>query len=242
MVFMDINGTEIDRIIGYLPPDLFLEELKRIHSGKGTFPDLKNKLYNDSTNFSILFELSQKYATMGDKNTAHIYIRKILNNDIDSSGTAYFYDLLYTAQESSDPGILIEYADNTINKDKRQKAYWEGMILLRKQKSEPKREADIFFKYIQLLELPSSGILNNFAWRMTELDINLDIALNKINLALSKKNKPQQLYMYLDTKAEVLWKLNRVEEALVEIEKCVQGEPDNKYYREQKEKFLGLKV
>ena len=78
-VFKDINGTEIDRIIGYLPPDLFLQELKRIHSGKGTFPDLKNKLYNDSTNFSILFELSQKYATMGDKNTAHIYIRKILN-------------------------------------------------------------------------------------------------------------------------------------------------------------------
>ena len=179
---------------------------------------------------------------MGDKNAAHIYIQKILNSDIDSSGTAYFYDLLYTAQESSDPGILIEYADNTINKDKRQKAYWEGMILLRKQKSEPKREADIFIKYIQLLESPSSGILNNFAWRMTELGIHLDMALNKINLALSKKNKPQELYMYLDTKAEVLWKLNRVEEALMEIEKCVQGEPDNKYYREQKEKFLRLKV
>ena len=77
---------------------------------------------------------------------------------------------------------------------------------------------------------------------MTELEMNLDTALVKIDIALGMENKPKQTYMYLDTKAEVLWKLNRIEEALSVIEKCVKGEPDNKYYQEQKEKFLKSRV
>jgi len=238
MIFLDNEGVEIDRIIGYLPPDSFLNELKRIHAGKGTFLDLKNRLKNDSTNFSILFGLSQKYENMGDQNSAHDYIRMIIDRNVDSSGTAYFYDLLYDARLSNDPEELIGYADNISDNSRQLQAYWEGMKLLRKNKNESEREADIFIKYLHLIETPSAGILNRFAWRMTQLGIHLDIALNKIDVALNMNNEPEQLYMYLDTKAEILWKLNRTQDALIEIEKCIKGAPENKYYQEQKEKFI----
>ncbi len=43
--------------------------------------------------------------------------------------------------------------------------------------------------------------------------------------------------MYSDTKAEVLWKMGRVEEAIAEIEKCISFDSEDKYYGEQLEKF-----
>ncbi len=43
--------------------------------------------------------------------------------------------------------------------------------------------------------------------------------------------------MYIDTKAEVLWKMGRIDEALIEIQKCLVFSPDDKYYKEQFERF-----
>jgi len=219
-----------------------LDELRRIHAGKGTLTDLKSKYEKDSTNFSILFKLSQKYDMMGNNNVARKYIKKIINHDVDSAGTAIFYDQLYGARESGNPDPLIEFAEKTSDNEKQQMAYQESLFLLRRMKKQPKRESYIFLQYIGSIQSPTAGLLNNFAWRMTELEMNLDTALVKIDIALGMENKPKQTYMYLDTKAEVLWKLNRIEEALSVIEKCVKGEPDNKYYQEQKEKFLKSRV
>ncbi|MBA66170.1 MAG: hypothetical protein CMG55_10255 [Candidatus Marinimicrobia bacterium] len=39
------------------------------------------------------------------------------------------------------------------------------------------------------------------------------------------------------SKAEVLWKMGRIDEALIEIKKCLVFSPDDKYYKEQFEKF-----
>ena len=43
--------------------------------------------------------------------------------------------------------------------------------------------------------------------------------------------------MFLDTKAELLWKMGRVDEAISEIKKCVTYKPEDTYYNEQLEKF-----
>ena len=40
IIFANDKGAEVDRIIGYRPPETFLKELKRIHSGKNTLPDM----------------------------------------------------------------------------------------------------------------------------------------------------------------------------------------------------------
>ncbi len=71
---------------------------------------------------------------------------------------------------------------------------------------------------------------------MTELEKNLDLALEKIDLALEFGEDIR----ILDTKAEVLWKLGLTEEALKVIKKCIERDPNKKYYKDQKNKFLGL--
>ena len=42
----------------------------------------------------------------------------------------------------------------------------------------------------------------------------------------------------MDTKAEVLWKLGRVDEAIEVINECIQGNPEYQHYQDQKAKFL----
>ena len=74
---------------------------------------------------------------------------------------------------------------------------------------------------------------------MSELDTNLNDALEKINIGLSLINKESSGYSYLvDTKAEILWKLNDVQSAVNTIEEAILINPDNQYYQAQKDKFL----
>jgi len=74
---------------------------------------------------------------------------------------------------------------------------------------------------------------------MSERGQNLEDALSKINMALSILKKDDAGYAnILDTKAEVLWKMGRVQDAIFTIETALRIEPDSDYYKAQKEKFI----
>ena len=187
--------------------------------------------------FSVSFNLSQLYYKIRSLDRSIEILDQIVESGVDSSDIAYFYRLLYKSKRSSDIDALLEYAELSENIDRKQKSYWQIIRILKKYKREPDLEAELYLKVIDLYTsdykyLPS--LLNSFAWRMTELEKNLDIALVKINKALEYGEDIK----ILDTKAEVLWKLNRSEEAVEIIEKCILGDPQKQYYKDQKKKFL----
>ena len=187
--------------------------------------------------FSVSFNLSQLYYKIRSLDRSIEILDQIVDSGVDSSDIAYFYRLLYKSKRSSDIDALLEYAELSENIDRKQKSYWQIIRILKKYKREPDLEAELYLKVIDLYTsdykyLPS--LLNSFSWRMTELEKNLDIALVKINKALEYGEDIK----ILDTKAEVLWKLNRSEEAVEIIEKCILSDPQNKYYKDQKKKFL----
>ena len=187
--------------------------------------------------FSVSFNLSQLYYKIRSLDRSIEILDQIVESGVDSSDIAYFFRLLYKSKRSSDIDALLEYAELSENIDRKQKSYWQIIRILKKYKREPDLEAELYLKVIDLYTsdykyLPS--LLNSFSWRMTELEKNLDIALVKINKALEYGEDIK----ILDTKAEVLWKLNRSEEAVEIIEKCILGDPQKKYYKDQKKKFL----
>ena len=95
-----------------------------------------------------------------------------------------------------------------------------------------------FKKYVEIFS-DDPWFLNQFSWRMTELDLNLDLALTKINHALNIIDQDANgIANIIDTKAEVLWKLGRIVEAIKIIEEAILLDPTNDYYLNQKEKFL----
>ncbi|MDP2653293.1 MAG: CPBP family glutamic-type intramembrane protease [Candidatus Omnitrophota bacterium] len=75
---------------------------------------------------------------------------------------------------------------------------------------------------------------NDLAWLYAEEGRNLDEALRLIDLALA--GSPRK-YAYRDTKAEVLYKMGRTEEAVMLGEELAADYPDDEYARKQLEKF-----
>tara|TARA_Y100000782_G_scaffold114051_1_gene148930 strand:- start:202 stop:1359 length:1158 start_codon:yes stop_codon:yes gene_type:complete len=275
ILLLDSEGNEIDRIIGYRPPEEFFNELNRIKNRENTLSDLITRYKQSINNSSVKIDLAEKYILMNlpdsarllldniysfqkkkhqldfsvSFNLSQLYYKirsldrsieildQIVESGVDSSDIAYFFRLLYKSKRSSDIDALLEYAELSENIDRKQKSYWQIIRILKKHKRDPSLEAELYLKVIDLYTsdykyLPS--LLNGFSWRMTELEKNLDIALVKINKALEYGEDIK----ILDTKAEVLWKLNRSEEAVEIIEKCILSDPQNKYYKDQKKKFL----
>ena len=79
-----------------------------------------------------------------------------------------------------------------------------------------------------------------------ELNQNLEDALAKSNLSIKlidslslelESSKP----MFLDTKAEILWKMNKVEEAITVINNAIELDSETQYYKDQKLKFINSK-
>lgn len=75
---------------------------------------------------------------------------------------------------------------------------------------------------------------NDLAWLYAQEERNLEQALRLIEEALVLS--PDQ-FAYLDTKAEVLYKMGRLEEAIRLGQELVEQYPSNEYAKEQLEKF-----
>ena len=74
---------------------------------------------------------------------------------------------------------------------------------------------------------------------MTELNANLEVALTKINLSLSLiDDDDKNRAMLYDTKAEIFWKIGQINNAIIAINKSIEMDPNNEYYKNQKNKFL----
>ena len=276
ILFLDGQGVEIDRIVGYRPPEEFLNELNRIKNGENTISEIlarykQNKHHyptqidlaekyvtlnlpdsarnvldviyykqkkKSQLDFSVAFRISKLYYSIGSLDNSIDLLDQIVDSGVDSSDSGYFYGLLYKAKRDNDTDKLLQYSYLTENIDRKKQAYWQIIRILRKKKKEPDLEANIYQKAVELYGseykyMPS--LLNSFAWRMTQLEKKLDVALEKIDLALEYGEDIK----ILDTKAEVLWKLKRIDEAVRVIEKCILLDPKKKYYRDQKNKFLG---
>lgn len=62
LVVVDAAGDEVDRIVGYLPPDRFLAEIARIGKGEGTLPALKAKVAAEPENAEAVLAYAEKLA------------------------------------------------------------------------------------------------------------------------------------------------------------------------------------
>ena len=147
----------------------------------------------------------------------------------------YFLSCLELSKNNYDSlqNYINKYPDSPFTKEAVNK-------LLKYFKSQNSIDMEIayFNKYIDIYS-DDPWFLNQFAWRMTELEKNLDKALEKINYAINIADENTDgIANIIDTKAEVLWKLGKNEMAIEAIEEAILLEPDNSYYQKQKNKFI----
>ena len=183
--------------------------------------------------------LASKYAERGNDSVAtFLYQNVILSRNVSSK---MFFEAKYfiSSQQLKDDktseleNYINTYPDSPFLKDAVNK-----LIRYYQTKELTDNEISYFKKYIEIFS-DDPWFLNQFSWRMTELDLNLDLALTKINYALNIIDQDANgIANIIDTKAEVLWKLGKLDAAIKAIEEAILLDPTNDYYLNQKEKFL----
>jgi tetratricopeptide (TPR) repeat protein len=239
LIFLDPEKNELERFYGFLEPEPFLQKLMDIKNGDNTFPVLQAQYESGDNSAETMSILASKYAERGNDSVATLlYQNVILSKNVSSK---MFFEAKYfiSSQQLKDEktseleNYINTYPDSPFLKDAVNK-----LIRYYQTKELTDNEISYFKKYIEIFS-DDPWFLNQFSWRMTELDLNLDLALTKINHALNIIDQDANgIANIIDTKAEVLWKLEKIDEAIRAIEEAILLDPTNDYYLNQKEKFL----
>ena len=239
ILFLDSNGNELDRISGFLPDYEFIIKMQNILNGKNTFTYYLDEYNKNNHSSEILFALANKYKEKNEIDKAISLYKQLLNSsnvsksDYDNSK----YSLAILSIQKNNTALILEYLNENPYSNNVEIAVFE-LINYYKSQQMNFEEIELYNKYLKKLDT-SYNFLNSFAWRMSELNIDLEVALIKINEALELIEKNNEQYPnLLDTKAEVLWKSGKVDEAMKCIQQAIELKPENKYYISQKEKFI----
>ena len=239
ILFLDSNGNELDRISGFLPDYEFLIKMQNILKGKNTFTYYLDEYNKNNHSSEILFALANKYKEKNEIDKAISIYKQLLNSsnvsksDYDNSK----YSLAILSIQKNNTALILEYLNENPYSKNVEIAVFE-LINYYKSQQMIVEEIDLYNQYLKKLDT-SYNFLNSFAWRMSELNFDLEVALEKINEALELIGENNEQYPnLLDTKAEILWKSDKVSEAIKCIQDAIDLDPENKYFLSQKEKFI----
>jgi len=244
LIFINAEGNEIDRIIGYRPVEEFLLEIERINNNRGTIETLTEKLKTNPKNETLLLKLAEKWDERGSSSSALTYWEMLLNQGENNDELALYKVAQTRTKIEKTPIILLSFINEQPENKYLPDAY-RGLQGFYKSERDTVNEAKAYLNLITFLvkmDNASTGDLNGYAWRMTQLELNLEDALEKVRQAVlmaSDQNDKSQAQI-MDTEAEVLWKLGQTEKAVAVINKCILLQPEDDYYKTQKEKFQNV--
>jgi len=244
-VFVNSQGEEVDRIVGYLPIDEFLAEIKRIENGENTYSSLQDQVEKNPEDIDALKAFASKIEQRNQQSQEALIIWEKVA-ELSEQGSADLRQAEYKIAEyeavtNQNPEPLLVYTERYPDSDNSIQALIQVMQIYRRS-GETQKEAAVFKTVVnQAVEQGNTDVnmLNSYAWRMAELEMNLEDALDKIQMAVAKLDdaSAEQQAQVKDTQAEVLWKLGQTESALAVIEECIDLQPDDSYYKEQKAKY-----
>lgn len=238
MVFIDSNNNELERLYGYYPPEDFINKLENINNGINTFSDLHGKYLLGDKSAETMFVLASKASLRGDDSLSmmlykNVIIHKNVSWDMfhkSKLGLGKIYlkndrlDIKDYIQEFPESPLIKESVKLLLN-------YYQS-------KGMQTEEINLYKNYIDKF-IDDPWFLNQFSWRMSELEIDLENALQKINISLDMiiEDKEKRA-MILDTKAEIFWKMKRIDDAIITINQSIELDSENSYYQNQKNKYL----
>ena len=240
LVYLNNDGEEIDRIYGYMPPDEYLKKIEDIYNGVNTFLSFKNNFISGSRNSQIISNLSEKCKSYSELEFCSEVYSYIIENKLDFDiETVLTSELIFAKKQLAIDGVtssLIKLIDISENPEYQKEIYYT-LIYHYNNNGDVDAEAKIYKEYSDKF-ISDANLLNGYAWRMTELQLNLEDALMKSTKAIEiTSDTPEQQANILDTKSEVLWLLERYDEAISIIKLAIEINPDSDYFKEQKVKF-----
>jgi tetratricopeptide (TPR) repeat protein len=81
LVLVKPNGMEIDRIIGFLPPEDFIPAVVDVLQNRNTLDDYLTRLAKSPSDLDLRMSVAEKYQYRGESETAEEYYWTIVNDD-----------------------------------------------------------------------------------------------------------------------------------------------------------------
>jgi thioredoxin-related protein len=177
IIFVAGDGTEIDRITGYLPPDDFIEEISRINENKYTISDIRNRLEDDPTDIHLWNKLADKYEERQDFRTAVDVWETLAEIDTGITELAEYKIVENRSVLERTPQGLKDYIYSHENSEYNEQAFRKIISIHRKEKNKESEAAEYlnFVEYMEDHGKASSGLYNSYAWRMGQLETSLEI-------------------------------------------------------------------
>jgi thioredoxin len=244
LIVLAPDGHEVDRYLGFMPPDDFVPAMEACLQGKGTIATLQAQVDKSPDDRDLLYQLGMKYADAGRSEEATRTLSHALELDptnatgrtaeiLYSLGDANYNDDKYTQAKPYFDRLVSEFADSDW--------YSEGVQRLAATEFKLGDKDAAVTTYWKLVadKQDDPKALNGFAWFCSQRKIGLDRALPAAQKAADLSGRDPGI---LDTLAEVYFALGDFDNAIkVETEAAAKDTSDT-YLKEQIEKYQKAKA
>lgn len=254
LVFLEPSGELRDVLSGYIPPKVFLDELRRVKRNERTLTDLRSRIGRDEKDLEARYDLALKMKEIGDVRGYKKELETI--RVLDPKGHSVparrlkLEELRKAAELALEPRELYAFLAH----EGSPVVLFEGWYdiwqlegyLTRVADTEEEREghrkktfeaAKKLWPYVPQTHYARIG--NNIAWSYYEgreylspadLEWALEVATKVAEVV------PDEAYV-IDTLACCLFAVGRREDALREIQRCIELEPLNYQWKERLHQF-----
>jgi TolA-binding protein len=236
------DGEEVDRHLGFLEPAEFITTIDGYRNGIGTIAALEKQLEGRPDDVELLYRVGTKHAEAGRSADAATALNKVLSLDPRNAtrnpeilyrlGEAYYVDQQYTEAKPYFTRLITDYKDSEIAPD--------GMKRLAATEYKLGNADAAVAMYSKAIagKENDAGALNGFAWFCAQRKIGLDKALPVAQKAADLSGRDPGI---LDTLAEVYFAMGDYSNAIKVEEEAAAKDPNDKYLKEQIEKFKKAK-
>jgi thioredoxin-related protein len=210
------DGEEIDRIVGFEPPEKFLPDITAIVKGENTLKTVKAELQAKPNDAETRYRAAQKFASRFETSVAAEHYQKLLEldpkNALGHNEEARYEVALNALRGERTPDKLLTFINDYPASTRISEAYATLFRFSLSTKDTAKAEA-FFRRYIER-EPQDAGAMNNFAWESATQRANLAYAAEVAARAVALAQKDGERAMYLDTQATVEFVRGNIERAV----------------------------
>jgi thioredoxin-related protein len=124
IIFVDGNGDEVDRIVGYIPAKDFLKKIKEFSEGVNTYGSITKVLKKNPDDVKANYLMGERIIlNEGDNKKAEPYFKKVLEKDKENKLGYKEGALLYMAIGSGDLENIKKFIEKYPNSEKCKNAY-----------------------------------------------------------------------------------------------------------------------
>jgi thioredoxin 1 len=237
LVLLGPDGKEVDRHVGYLDAEDFLDVIKGYQEGVGTVAYYEDILKKNPDDTDALYTLGMKHADAVRSKDAQAAFDKLLKIDPDTEHKADIYNQLgYVMYVDDRYEDAIVYYDKLIAGYPDTKYHDEALQMqARVYYSLEKKDKCLEVYQVYLDRHPDdTSAMNGFAWFCAQRSFGFEQALP---VALKAADLSDRDPGILDTLAELYFAMGDYDNAIKVGKEALDKEPDDKYLKDQLDKF-----